>query len=100
LLFDQRQHGYDAAAMQQQGRSYDPTYGRGTTLSEPITAIYQCGHCGDQILETYTSLEYPNDLFDDAAFAGQESDFFSWFTVISACSMCASRNIVADFECA
>lgn len=64
------------------------------------TVFCECAHCKGHTLEVYARFEYPDDLFDDPFFAGQEQEFFSWFTLVGKCSKCSTMASFIDFECA
>jgi Zn finger protein HypA/HybF involved in hydrogenase expression len=104
LLFNPALHGYNAELMQMEGVTDDDAgASNGTESNRPsTTANAECGctNCGSHNLEVFTRFEYPSDLFEDAAFADREQEFFSWFTVVGKCPECSTLNTLVDFECA
>ena len=97
LLFDARQHGYNAeidSAAHLMPRERRP----GPRVE------YACPECRGRAMSLWARFEHTSeaceDSFADRLGGGREQDFFSWFTLVGRCGDCRRPRTVTQFECA
>ena len=99
-LSDVGHYGYDYEILKAEPSRYQAVRDPDFRPKGPEQVMVACRECGSHVQRVYTRFEYSADLFDSVDFAERAEDFFSWYTLLCACSKCSTVGNVADFECA